>query len=101
TTYDPVAKRMMIYFTIRYENKRANMYTSYVDDAFTRLESTPRMIPDIGGIDGDLTKVGDTWHLFYVGGAKILHAVSDQIDSGFVSKPARIDPETVPTEAPN
>jgi hypothetical protein len=101
TTYDPVAKRMMIYFTIRYENKRANMYVSYVDDAFTRLETTPRMIPNIGGIDGDLTQVGDTWHLFYVGGAKILHAVSNEIAQGFVSQPERIDPETVPTEAPN
>ena len=101
TTYDPVKKKMMVYFTIRYGNKNANIYYAYADDAFTRLETTPRMIPHIGGIDGDLTHVGDKWHLFYVGGAKILHAVSADITQGFVAESRRIDPESKPTEAPN
>lgn len=101
TTYDPVAKRMMVYFTIRYGNKNANIYESYADDAFTRLETTPRVIPDIGGIDGDLTRVGDRWHLFFVGGAKIFHAVSPEIGRGFVTEPGKINPDPVPTEAPN
>jgi hypothetical protein len=101
TTYDPIAKKMMVYFTIRYGNKRANLYWSYANDAFTKLETVPKMIPDIGGIDGDLTHVGSRWHLFYVGGAKIRHAVSDRINEGFVAEPQRIDPETKSTEAPN
>ena len=45
--------------------------------------------------------VGDKFHLFYVAGAKILYAVSDQINRGYQAKPERIDPENVPTEAPN
>ncbi len=59
------------------------------------------MIPGIGGIDGDLTLVGDQWHLFYVGGAKILHAVSPNLAEGYVVDSCRIDPETKPTEGPN
>ena len=101
TTYDPVAKRMVVYFTIRYANKNANLYWAYADDAFTKLTTTPKMIPGIGGIDGDLTLVGDQWHLFYVGGAKIFHAVSPRFSDGFVGDTRRIDPETKPTEAPN
>ena len=101
TTYDPVAGKMLVYFTIRYGNKNANIYCAYANDEFTKLETTPRMIAGIGGIDGDLTKVGDRWHLFYVGGAKILHAVSPELTQGYVAEARRIDPESKPTEAPN
>ncbi|NQU84249.1 MAG: glycoside hydrolase family 43 protein [Mariniphaga sp.] len=101
TVYDPLKQKMMVYFTIRYNNKEANMYCSYTDDAFTRLETMPERIPDIGGIDGDITKAGDKYHLFYVAGAKILHAVSDEISRDYKSETRRIDPETAPTEAPN
>lgn len=101
TTYDPVAGKMMVYFTIRYGNKNANIYYAYADGAFTKLETTPQMIRTVGGIDGDLTHVGDQWHLFYVGGAKILHAVSKEITQGYVAETRRIDPETKATEAPN
>lgn len=101
TTYDPVAGKMMVYFTIRYGNKNANIYWAYANEAFTKLDTSPKMIPGIGGIDGDLTKVGDRWHFYYVGGAKILHAVSPEITQGYVAETRRIDPETKATEAPN
>jgi len=101
TTYDPAQGRMMVYFTIRYGNKDANIYCAYADKSFTKLETIPKMIPNIGGIDGDLTQVGDQWHLFYVADAKIRHASSARIVDGYTSLPQRIDPETVPTEAPN
>ncbi|ACB76503.1 glycoside hydrolase family 43 protein [Opitutus terrae] len=101
TTYDPVAGKMMVYFTIRYGNKHANIYWSYANDAFTKLETTPKMIPGIGGIDADLTHVGDQWHIFFVADAKIRHGVSDGIVDGYTVEPQRIDPETVSTEAPN
>ena len=101
TTYDPAKGRMMVYFTIRYGNKNANIYYSYANEAFTKLETVPQVIAGIGGIDGDLTYVGDQWHLFYVGGAKILHAVSPGITQGYVAESRRIDPESKPTEAPN
>jgi hypothetical protein len=92
---------MMVYFTIRYGNKNANIYYAYADGAFTKLETTPKLIANIGGIDGDLTLVGDRWHFFYVADAKIRHATSTEIVGGYTSLPQRIDPETVPTEAPN
>jgi len=101
TVYDEQAGRMMVYFTIRYNNRTANLYWSYTDDAFTRLETTPKKIPNINGIDGDITRVGDKFHLFYVADAKIRHAVSDKINEGYQAEERRIDPNTVPTEAPN
>jgi hypothetical protein len=101
TIYDEVKGKMMVYFTIRYNNKDCNLYCSYTDDAFTKLETKPERIPDIGGLDGDITKVGDKYHLYYVSDAKVWHAVSDKINLGYKSEPDRIDPETVPTEAPN
>lgn len=101
TIYDPAKGKMMVYFTIRYNNKACNIYCSYADDAFTKLETIPQRIPDIGGLDGDITQVGQQFHLYYVSNAKILHAVSDRIDSGYKASPERIDPEKVNTEAPN
>lgn len=101
TVYDEEADKMMVYFTIRYNNRNANLYWSYTDDAFTKMETTPKIIPDIGGIDGDITKVEDKFHLHYVSNARVLHAVSDRINTGYTAEARRIDPETVSTEAPN
>ncbi|MBN2484985.1 MAG: glycoside hydrolase family 43 protein [Bacteroidales bacterium] len=101
TVYDPVAKKMMVYFTIRYNNKECHMYYAYANDDFTKLETTPERITEIGGIDGDITKVGDKYHIFYVSEAKILHSVSDKINAGYKPENQRIDPEKVNTEAPN
>jgi len=91
----------MVYFTIRYGNRDAHIYYSYANEDFTRLETKPERLSDLGGIDGDITKVGNEYHLFYVGDAKIRHAVSDRLTGGYVAKGRRIDPETVATEAPN
>ncbi|WP_100615080.1 glycoside hydrolase family 43 protein [Confluentibacter citreus] len=101
TIYDPEKKKMMVYFTIRYNNKDANIYYSYTNDAFTKLETTPKLVTAIGGIDADITKVGDKYQMFYVAGAKIKHAVSDKINQDFTGQDKRIDPEEVNTEAPN
>jgi hypothetical protein len=101
TVYDPVKDKMMVYFTIRYNNKDCNLYWAYANEDFTKLEAKPEKLPDIGGLDGDITKVGDKFHLFYVSNARILHAVSDKINAGYKAETKRIDPETVSTEAPN
>lgn len=101
TMYDPEKKKMMVYFTIRYNNKDANIYYSYTNDDFNRLETKPERITAIGGIDADITKVGDKYQMFYVGGAKIRHAISDKINQDFKAEDRRIDPEKVATEAPN
>jgi hypothetical protein len=101
TIYDPVKKKMMIYFTIRYNNKDCHMYSSYINDEFTKLETIPEMIKEVNGIDGDITKVGDKYHMYFVADAKVWHAVSDKINQGYKAEPNRIDPEKVSTEAPN
>jgi len=101
TIYDAKQKKMMIYFTIRYNNKDAHIYYSYTNDDFTKLETKPERITAIGGIDADITKVGDQYQMFYVGGAKIKQAVSDKINQDFKGEDKRIDPEKVSTEAPN
>ena len=101
TIYDEKADKMMVYFTIRYNNKNANIYSSYANEDFTKLETIPKIIPDIGGIDGDITRVGDKFHLYYVSNARILHAVSDKINTGYVSETDKINPDRENTEAPN
>ena len=101
TVYDPVEKKMMVYFTIRYNNKECHLYYSYTNDEYTKLETVPKIITEIGGLDGDITKVGDKYQLFYVADAKILHSVSDKINGDYKIEGKRIDPEEVNTEAPN
>lgn len=102
TIYDPIQKKMMVYFTIRYNNKSAGIYWAYANDDFTKLETVPKRVTDIGGIDADITKVGNKYQMFYVGDAKIWHSESDKINEGFKSdRTKRIDPEKVSTEAPN
>jgi hypothetical protein len=102
TIYDASKGRMMVYFTMRQGGVTdCNLYCSYADDAFTKLETKPGVIPDIGGIDGDIIQAGGKFYLHYVSDTKIRHAVSDQIDRGYKGGPERIDPNTVATEAPN
>ena len=101
TVYDPVMKKMMVYFTIRYNNKECHLYYSYTDKNFTKLETKPERITGVDGLDGDITKVGKEYQMFYVSGAKVLHAVSDKINQGYKAETRRIDPEKVSTEAPN
>ncbi len=99
--YDPVKEKMMVYFTIRYNNEHAHIYYAYANDDFTILETTPTRITEIGGIDADLTHVDNQYQIYYVSGGKIFHSVSDQINEGFKPGDKRIDPESVNTEAPN
>jgi hypothetical protein len=42
------------------------LYCSYADDAFTKLETEPEVISEVGGIDGDITKVGDKFLLLLI-----------------------------------
>lgn len=109
TIYDPEAGRMMVYYTTRSGKGVDHMVYSYADDAFTTLTTPPIQLfhypdPGKGTIDGDITKIGDKYHLFYVAHDRpghLRHAVSDHINRGWSFDPAKIDPETVGTEAPN
>ena len=108
-TYDPEKGKMMIYYTMRFKKERERLYYVYVNDEFDRLESTPKILFEhpnekVTAIDGDITRVGDKYHLFYVahdGTPGIKHAVSDRINSGYVFDPRWYDLEPTPCEAPN
>ncbi len=108
TIYDTQQKKMMVYFTMRFKNGRNRLYYSYVDDAFTKLETEPKLLfeypKDISYIDGDIIQANGKFHLFYVphdGTPGIKQAVSDSLTSGYVLDPAWCDPEPKACEAPN
>ncbi len=123
TIYDEERGKMMIYFTMKIGRGVDNLYYAYTDDAFTKMETKPEILfrfpaPDgpeaaltddqrnrLHVIDGDLTKVGDKFHLFYSskesGTPGIEHSVSTTINHGFAVAQKRVDPETISCEAPN
>lgn len=108
TIYDEKAGRLMLYFTMRFGAGRNRLYYAYVDDAFTRLVTPPSPLfeypRDVSFIDGDIVRVGDRYHLFYVphdGTAGIKQAVSDSLAGGYVYDPAWCDPEPRACEAPS
>ena len=120
TIYDEHAGKMMIYFTMKIRRGIDSLYFAYTDDAFTKMETKPELLfkfPDPEGpltedvrnrhhvIDGDITQVGDKFHLFYSskenGTPGIEHSISDKIHQGYPVVPTRVDPEKISCEAPN
>ena len=108
TIYDAEKGKMMIYFTMRYGHGKTGLYYSYTDDAFTKLETYPEVLfkypRDSQILDGDITKVGDTFHLFYKAqesGGGIKQAVSDYVNRGYVFDPTNAIPDNPGCEAPN
>jgi hypothetical protein len=105
--YDDAKKKLMLYFSMRFGNGKNKVYYAYMNDAFTGLESEPKLLldypKDISYIDGDITKVGKQYHLFYVphdGTPGIKQAVSNTVNSGYVYDSAWYDPEPKACEAP-
>lgn len=109
TIYDPAVGKMMVYYTTRKNTGPNHIVYSYADDAFTTLTTKPKEIftypkAGISTIDGDITKVGNKYHLFYVAHDKPGHlrqAISSKLNEGYVYNPTPVDPEEVGTEAPN
>jgi len=110
TIYDPVARKMMIYFTMRLGNGLTKLYYAYTDDAFTKLTSGITLLftypnPKIQILDADITPMPDgRYYMMYVaqenpGGIKM--AVSDSINSGYVYSAQMVDVEPGACEAPN
>lgn len=108
-TYDEEKGKMMIYFTMRFKKELNRLYYVYVNEDFDRLESVPQLLfeyPDkkSAAIDGDITKIGDKYHLFYVsheGEAGIKQAVSDRLTGDYEFNSRWYDPEPKACEAPN
>lgn len=107
--YDPAKKAMMVYFTTRHKNETLHMVYAYTNKAFTAITTPPRDLftfpkPGVASLDGDITKVGDTYHFFYginEAPGQIRQALSKDINRGFVYDAQKINPEPVDTEAPN
>ncbi|MEM9965632.1 MAG: glycoside hydrolase family 43 protein [Asticcacaulis sp.] len=109
TTWDDQADKLMVYYTTRVKKGQDRLVYAYADDDFTTLTTVPKTLftyPVEGksAIDGDITKIGYKYHMFYVAHDQPGHlrqAISDKINEGYVFNPQKIDPETVGTEAPN
>ncbi|MEI6862731.1 MAG: glycoside hydrolase family 43 protein, partial [Verrucomicrobiota bacterium] len=120
TIYDEKHGKMMVYFTMKIGRGVDNLYYAHTDEAFTKFEAKPELffqfpVPEgpmtetvrnsLHVIDGDITKVGDKFHLFYSskegGTPGIEHSVSDRISAGYPVVQKRVDPETISCEAPN
>lgn len=107
--YDDKKIKLMIYFTMRYKKEANKLYYVYVNDDFDTIESMPQILfeyPDekVSAIDGDITKVGDKYRLFYVshdGEAGIKQAVSSRINGDYEYDARWYDWEPKACEAPN
>lgn len=109
TIFDEQAGRYMVYLTMRHKNEPSKLYYVYANEAFDSLETEPTVLfqypnEHIAAIDGDITKVGDTYHLMYVshdGTAGIKHAVSDRPTGGWHYEGRWVDDAPVGCEAPH
>ncbi len=111
TIWDPAVGRPMVYFTIRqHPGGRTKMYYSYADEAFTTLETEPRLLfeyPDekIQVLDADICLMPDgRYFMTYVaqenpGGIKYM--ISDRINHFDDYHAEQIDAEERGCEAPN
>lgn len=107
-TYNEKQGKLMIYYTMRFRNEANKLYYVYVNDEFDTIESLPQILfeypnEDVSAIDGDITKVGDKYHLFYVahdGTAGIKQAVSNRVNGDYEYDPRWYDFEPKACEAP-
>ena len=108
TIWDEQNGKPMIYYSMRFKDGPIRLYYTYANTDFTKLETEPKLLfkypKDITYIDGDITKVKDKYHLFYVphdGTPGIKQAASSQINEGYIYDPEWYDSEEVKCEAPN
>jgi hypothetical protein len=110
TIYDPISKKLMLYFTMRLGNGKTKLYYAYADDDFTKLTSKPEILfeypkPDIQVLDADITALPDgRFCMMYVaqenpGGIRV--AFSNQINKGYKYEDRWADAEPGACEAPN
>lgn len=111
TIWDPQAGKPMVYFTIRqHPGGRTKLYYSYADEAFTTLETEPKLLfeyPDttIQVLDADICPMPDgRFFMTYVsqenpGGIKYM--ISDRINHFDDYHTEQIDGENSGCEAPN
>ncbi len=109
TTYDYDKGKLMIYFTMRHGVKQNRLYYCYINDDFNKLETMPQVLfehpkKDVTAIDGDITYVDGTYHLFYCsheGTAGIKQATSKNITGPWEYDDKYYDFEKYGCEAPH
>lgn len=109
TIWDEEKGKPMVYFTMRFGTQPEKLYYAYTDEDYTRFETLPEVLfayPDekFTVIDGDITHVGDKYHLMYVpndGVPGIKHAVADRLTGPYEYLAEFVDTATVACEAPN
>lgn len=73
TIYDPVEKRYLVYFTIRFKNStNLDFYSAYANKDFSGFEKEPALMfrAKYGAIDGDIIYKDGLYHFFYKGNTK-------------------------------
>ncbi len=105
TIYDPVAKKYMIYFSMKHGKDPDKIYYSYANADFTDLETEPKQLffsPTNGAcIDGDIVYKDGKYYLFFKTegeGAGIKIAVSDKLTQGYVLRDRYVQQTTDPVE---
>jgi hypothetical protein len=90
TVYDDVAKKYMVYFSLKYGSNPDKIHYVYANKEFTDLEGEPKQLffsPDNAAcIDGDIEQKDDKYYLFFktedrLPGIKI--AVSKSLTNGY------------------
>lgn len=108
--YDPVEKKMMIYFTLRMGHGLTKLVYAYANDDFTKLVTKPKSLFEypnekVQVLDADITQMPNgRYCMMYVaqerpGGIKV--AFSDSINKGYKYEPEMVDQEPGACEAPN
>lgn len=115
TIYDPEARKMMVYFTIRPTGKdgtgsKTKLFYAYADDQFTTLTTVPKLLfdfpdPKVQVLDADICPIpGGRYMMTYVaqenpGGIRV--AFSNHVNRGYQYQEGQIDNEATGCEAPN
>lgn len=106
---DEETNRIMMHFTTRYKNGRNMIYYAYMNDDFTEMTSTPKLLfanRDENGnfqshtIDSDITRIGDTYHMLMVQSGHIKHATSKNLTGPYIQDDLYNDGEPKVHEAP-
>jgi arabinoxylan arabinofuranohydrolase len=105
TIYDPVAKKYMVYFSMKHGRDPDKIYYAYANQGFTDLETAPKQLffsPTNGAcIDGDIVYKDGRYHLFFKTegeGAGIKVAVSDKLTEGYVLRDQYVQQTKDPVE---
>jgi hypothetical protein len=105
TIYDPVARKYMIYFSMKHGSDPDKIYYAYANEDFTDLESVPVQLlfkPDNGAcIDGDIVQKDGKYFLFFKtegSGAGIKIAISDTLTGGYELRDQYVQQTTDPVE---